>query len=66
MDDFTFYAHIPAVFDHAERYIPTVKADCMYMYTHEGRDFFKHKIPRQYINVPTVGDAIGEPCTEVA
>ena len=66
MQDFTFYTNIPAVFDNAENHIANVKADYMYMYTHEGRDYFKNKITRKYANAPTVGDAIGEPCTEVA
>lgn len=66
MQDFTFYTNIPAVFDHAERYVPSVKTECMYMYSNEGRDYFKNKITRKYVNVPTVGDSVGRPCTDVA
>jgi hypothetical protein len=61
MENYTYYTNINAVFDSAEQYLPTVKAEFMYMHTADGRDYFKNKITRTYESVTSVGDAVGQP-----
>ena len=61
MENYTYYTNINAVFDSAEQYLPTVKAEFMYRHTFDGRDYFKNKITRTYESVTSVGDAVGQP-----
>lgn len=61
MENYTYYTNINSVFDSAEQYLPTVKAEFMYMHTADGRDYFKNKITRTYESVTSVGDAVGQP-----
>jgi|GEM_PF-4805158 len=51
-DTYETEGEVRKAFDNAERYIADVKHAWMYMYTQNGRDFFKNKNYRNYESVP--------------
>ena len=57
MENFKHNPDIHAVFNHAEKYLPKVKDEMMYMYSDDTFDYFKDIITRAYKKVPTLGGA---------